>query len=134
MEEGNENKRKDVEDQQEDENDVGPQPKKKKGINLAKIHRFSIPSAALKFENLYMNQLPSAELYEKSYMHRDVVTHLTWTKTDFLISASADGHVKFWKKQPKGIEFVKHFRAHMGKNFPRIFLIPRSRCRTLCKR
>ena len=48
-------------------------------------------------------------------MHRDVVSHLAWTKTDYLISASVDGHVKFWKKQPKGIEFVKHFRAHQGK-------------------
>ena len=35
--------------------------------------------------------------------------------TDFLITASIDGHVKFWKKQENGIEFVKHFRAHLGK-------------------
>ena len=35
--------------------------------------------------------------------------------TDFLITASIDGHVKFWKKQETGIEFVKHFRAHLGK-------------------
>lgn len=27
---------------------------------------------------------------------------------------SRDGHVKFWKKQPQGIEFVKQFRAHLG--------------------
>jgi len=32
----------------------------------------------------------------------------------FILTASADGHVKFWKKQPSGIEFVKHFIAHMG--------------------
>ena len=25
-----------------------------------------------------------------------------------------DGHVKFWKKMPQGIEFVKNYRAHMG--------------------
>lgn len=25
-----------------------------------------------------------------------------------------DGHVKFWKKQDEGIEFVKHFRCHLG--------------------
>jgi peptidylprolyl isomerase domain and WD repeat-containing protein 1 len=30
------------------------------------------------------------------------------------VSASQDGHVKFWKKQYEGIEFVKHYRAHKG--------------------
>lgn len=35
-------------------------------------------------------------------------------RTDFLITTSVDGHVKFWKKTDKGIEFVKHFRAHLG--------------------
>lgn len=37
-------------------------------------------------------------------------------RTEFLITASFDGHIKFWKKQDEGIEFVKHFKAHMGKN------------------
>ncbi|KAK9860430.1 hypothetical protein WJX84_004863, partial [Apatococcus fuscideae] len=27
---------------------------------------------------------------------------------------SKDGHLKFWKKRAEGIEFVKHFRAHLG--------------------
>lgn len=35
-------------------------------------------------------------------------------RTDFLVTASADGHVKFWKKKEQGVEFVKHFRAHLG--------------------
>ena len=30
------------------------------------------------------------------------------------MTASCDGHIKFWKKQESGIEFVKHFRSHMG--------------------
>jgi len=30
--------------------------------------------------------------------------------------ASADGQVKFWKKGDNGIEFIKHFRTHSGKN------------------
>lgn len=34
--------------------------------------------------------------------------------TDFIITASCDGNIKFWKKQDEGIEFVKHFRAHLG--------------------
>lgn len=36
-------------------------------------------------------------------------------RTDFIITASQDGHVKFWKKkEDQGIEFVKHFRSHLG--------------------
>ncbi|MEE6458392.1 hypothetical protein FKM82_000276 [Ascaphus truei] len=53
-------------------------------------------------------------MYERSYMHRDVITHIVCTKTDFIITASHDGHVKFWKKVEEGIEFVKHFRSHLG--------------------
>lgn len=34
-------------------------------------------------------------------------------RTDFLITASCDGHVKFWKKSEELIEFVKHFRSHL---------------------
>ena len=37
------------------------------------------------------------------------------TRTDFVVTGSQDGHVKFWKKQVEGIEFVKHFRAHLGE-------------------
>ncbi|XP_041356823.1 peptidylprolyl isomerase domain and WD repeat-containing protein 1-like isoform X2 [Gigantopelta aegis] len=48
-------------------------------------------------------------------MHRDVLTHVAVTKTDFIITASRDGHLKFWKKMDEhGIEFVKHFRSHLG--------------------
>lgn len=47
------------------------------------------------------------------------VTHVTRpahqvTTTDFVITGSIDGHLKFWKKQEGGIEFVKHYRAHLG--------------------
>lgn len=72
----------------------------------------------LPHEQLYLDLLPSAESYEKSYMHRDVITHCTVSATDFIITASCDGHIKFWKKMETGIEFVKHFRSHLG-----IFLI-----------
>lgn len=34
------------------------------------------------------------------------------SRTDFLVTTSVDGHLKLWKKQERGIEFVKHFRAH----------------------
>lgn len=38
-------------------------------------------------------------------------------RTEFIITASCDGHIKFWKKQDEGLEFVKHFKAHLGENF-----------------
>ena len=31
-----------------------------------------------------------------------------------MITTSIDGHLKFWKKQEQGIEFVKHYRAHLA--------------------
>ncbi|XP_014232799.1 peptidylprolyl isomerase domain and WD repeat-containing protein 1 [Trichogramma pretiosum] len=67
----------------------------------------------LPYEKVYLDNLPSCEVYEKSYMHRDVVSHVVVTKSNFIITASCDGHVKFWKKQDELIEFVKHFRAHL---------------------
>lgn len=67
----------------------------------------------LEYEKLYLENLPDAECYEKSYMHRDAITHIVVTKTDFIVTASIDGHLKFWKKMEDGIEFVKHFRSHL---------------------
>ncbi|KAL7048172.1 hypothetical protein ACKWTF_003251 [Chironomus riparius] len=67
----------------------------------------------LPHEKLYLDNLPSTDCYEKSYMHRDNMNFVVVTKTDFVITCSNDGHVKFWKKLPDGIEFVKHFRAHL---------------------
>ncbi|CAF1604534.1 unnamed protein product [Adineta ricciae] len=110
----------------------------------AEIHRKEKSQGSAQFDNLYASLLPSSDYYERSYMHRDVVTHVIVTQTDFLITGSQDGHIKFWKiitpdylKQqqtaatyqstrpndekdphenmgPGPIEFVKHFRAHLG--------------------
>jgi len=66
----------------------------------------------LKFEQLYLDALPSAQMYEFSYMHRDTLSHVRVASTDYVITGSVDGHVKFWKKKAEGIEFVKHYRAH----------------------
>ncbi|KAM0748186.1 hypothetical protein T439DRAFT_75986 [Meredithblackwellia eburnea MCA 4105] len=68
----------------------------------------------LKHEKLYLDHLPSADRYWKSFMHRDTVTQVAVTKTNFVITSSIDGHLKFWKKQEVGIEFVKHYRTHLG--------------------
>lgn len=68
----------------------------------------------VKNEEILIQNLPSCEAYEKSYMHRDVITHVLVTKTQFLITASRDGFLKFWKKSVTGIDFVKTFKSHAG--------------------
>ncbi|KAL3454630.1 hypothetical protein BJX65DRAFT_4996 [Aspergillus insuetus] len=67
----------------------------------------------LPFEKVYVNALPTSPRYSKSLMHKDQLSFVTVTPhTDFLITSSIDGVVKFWKKMAVGVEFVKEFRAH----------------------
>ena len=82
---------------------AAPPPKTKKRKTLA-------------HESVYLDALPSASMYERSFMHRDTVTHVAFATThDFFVTASIDGHLKFWKKRHRGVEFVKHFRAHASE-------------------
>lgn len=70
----------------------------------------------LPYEKLYISALPSSPRYSKSLMHKDQLSFVTMTPfTDFLITSSIDGVVKFWKKIAVGIESVKEFRAHVGE-------------------
>jgi peptidylprolyl isomerase domain and WD repeat-containing protein 1 len=63
---------------------------------------------------IFAQQLPDAVDYEVSYMHRDVVSHVVVARScEFIVTASEDGHVKFWRKMQDSIEFVKHFHAHL---------------------
>ncbi|KAI9870299.1 MAG: hypothetical protein M1830_004422 [Pleopsidium flavum] len=95
------------EDSSSSEDDMGPVlptsvPKKKR--------------RKLPYEKLYISSLPSSARYSKSLMHKDQLSFVTFTPfTDFLITSSVDGVVKFWKKVAIGIEFVKEFRAHVGE-------------------
>ncbi|KAL8798149.1 MAG: hypothetical protein Q9182_006917 [Xanthomendoza sp. 2 TL-2023] len=83
----------------------------------------ALPSSApkkkrrkLPYEKLYINALPSSQRYSKSLMHKDQLSFVTITPhTDFLITSSIDGVVKFWKKVAVGIEAVKEFKAHLGE-------------------
>lgn len=95
-------------DESDSEDDFGPAlpsavaPKKKR--------------RKLAFEKVYVNALPASPRYSKSLMHKDQLSFVTVTPhTDFLVTSSVDGVVKFWKKLAVGIEFVKEFRAHTAE-------------------
>ncbi|KAI1657835.1 hypothetical protein F4813DRAFT_61261 [Daldinia decipiens] len=90
------------------DDDMGPQlpstasaPKKKRRV--------------LPHEKLYIEALPKSARYSKSLMHKEQLAFLNVTRSDFLITTSADGVVKFWKKVEQGIEFIKEFKAHQGE-------------------
>ncbi|KAI9808302.1 MAG: hypothetical protein M1825_004759 [Sarcosagium campestre] len=100
----------DAVDQDEDtssEDDLGPQlpsaaPKKKRRV--------------LPYEKLYVASLPTSPRYVKSLMHKEQLSFVTMTPyTEFLVTSSVDGVVKFWKKVVDGVDFVKEFRAHAGE-------------------
>lgn len=66
-------------------------PKKRKGnitawISLLLINFCCFPIGTalvylvLQFEETYLRNIPTAEAYEKSFMHRDVVTHVVCTQ------------------------------------------------------
>ena len=76
-----------------------PEPSKKQRVDVS----------------LFLDCLPSCKLYEKSYMHKDVILWvLCSSNTGFIATAGSDGFVKFWKKQSSGIEFAKSYRAHLA--------------------
>ncbi len=69
----------------------------------------------LPYEKIYVAALPKSTRYYKSLMHKDQVCYTAFSPhTDFLVTSSLDGVVKFWKKVTGGVEFVKEFRAHSG--------------------
>ncbi|KZP33693.1 hypothetical protein FIBSPDRAFT_916100 [Athelia psychrophila] len=92
------------------DDDVGPMPMPAEAANGGTKKKRKV----LPHEQLFLDHLPDTDQYYKSFMHRDVVNFCVATKTDFLITTSIDGHLKFWKKQEVGIEFVKHYRAHLA--------------------
>ena len=82
----------------------------------------ALPSAApkkkkrkLPYEKHYLAALPTSTRYSKSLMHKEQLSFVTMTPfSDFLITSSIDGVIKFWKKGTESVEFVKEFKAHSG--------------------
>lgn len=63
----------------------------------------------------FMKNLPSSEMYFKSYMHKQAVQFVVVSpETDFFVSMSVDGIVKFWHRKDKDIEFVKGVNTKDG--------------------
>lgn len=61
------------------------------------------PPTTADYERL-QSLLPDSPHYERSFMHRDTITALEFAKpTNFLITGSTDGHIKFWKKKDKAL-------------------------------
>ena len=89
------------------EDEAGPAPPP--GLDKPKKKR-----KVLEFQHVYLENLPSATMYERSFMHQNTVTHVEFTKTNFLVTASSEGHIKFWKKKIGEIEFIKRYVAHLG--------------------
>ena len=61
-----------------------PRKKRRALIPSVPLHRFytnlirvlCVDVQILEHEQVYLDALPSASMYEKSYMHRDIVTHV----------------------------------------------------------
>ena len=67
-------------------------------------------------EDACLNYLPMTNNYSISYLQSDIIDNIFCTnKTDFIFTTSYNGVIQFWKKLPKGIEFVKKFKAHLNK-------------------
>eukprot|EP01135_Chromosphaera_perkinsii_P007537 Nk52_evm21s913 gene=Nk52_evmTU21s913 len=89
---------------------------KKKNVGAKKKNAERLKQI-MHLQGMNIGRLPNCDQYEVSYMHRDALSHVVVTPhTGFIVTASVDGHIKFWKKHEKvGIVFVKHFRAHLSK-------------------
>lgn len=49
-------------------------------------------------DSAILKGLPLTQMYERSFMHRDTVTHVaTAAAHDFIITGSSDGDLRFWK-------------------------------------
>ena len=111
-------------DSSDSSDDDGPMPMPAAGAAEGGASSGADPGAKRKkrklaHEKAYLDKLPSAEMYEKSYMHRDVVTHVTVTAaTGFIVTASSDGHVKFWNINGRNLTCKRGLLGKKGKYQP----------------
>lgn len=72
----------------EDEEWIGPMP-----TEAASEQPPAKKRKVLLYEKLFLESLPNSESYEKSYMHRDIVTHIVVSKTDFISKFGSNNKV-----------------------------------------
>ncbi|PWZ00398.1 hypothetical protein BCV70DRAFT_94770 [Testicularia cyperi] len=123
------------------DDDIGPPPPPGNEASTSKPAAHKKKRRNVAYEQTFLTNLPSADRYFKSLMHRDTVTSVTVTPlTGFVITTSVDGWVKFWKKTTLAggssvggasastasskdgglggagsvVEFVKQYRAHLS--------------------
>lgn len=85
------------------------------GPSTKKLQKSTNTSNLAELHDLLLSGLPSSDLYELSYMHKEIINNvISSSKTDYIITLSTDGHVKFWKKMFNLVEFGKNFKAHNG--------------------
>ncbi|OCF35389.1 peptidylprolyl isomerase domain and WD-repeat protein 1 [Kwoniella heveanensis BCC8398] len=101
----------DMDDSSDEE--IGPMPGGGTGAEVVVSSSRKKKRAVLPHERLYLASLPDTDRYYKSFMHREAINSITTTRTNFIVTTSVDGHLKLWKKQDQGIEFVKHYRASL---------------------
>lgn len=53
---------------------------KQSGSESFKVPNIPLPKKSLKFEDTYLRSIPKGTQYEKSFMHRDTVTHVFATQ------------------------------------------------------
>ena len=74
---------------------------------------FVVVTKCVSFSSLPHSSRPPSP-FDLRLSHPTLQKRLTFhLRTEFIITTSVDGHLKFWKKQEVGIEFVKHYRAHL---------------------
>ena len=111
-------------DLDDSDDEIGPMPDAPVEVSKGRKKK----RAVLSHERIYLENIPDTDRYTKSFMHRADINFVTMTKsvynpiltehqlmirTGFLLTTSVDGHLKLWKKQEAGIEFVKHYRASL---------------------
>lgn len=58
-------------------------------VCIAHINSRHYHTQVLEFEAAYLRALPSAAMYERSYMHRDTITHVAVARAvDFIITGT----------------------------------------------
>ena len=115
----------------ESSSDAGPLPqhlqnKRATTDNLSSSDEGPVPLRSLAEENpkkkkrkilqnaeMYLKNIPSAAMYERSFQHKEALKQVIVSEQcQFLITASVEGVLKFWKKRAEGIEWVKEYRSH----------------------